>query len=320
MLILGPYTSWKLWNTQREKLLRAEHLHQFASDALTRVWNPDYQLSARTISHARQQYGDILDYLTPKPIKRNDLKTSQQFIYSHLLPARSVVKLTTEVYCLAPFMVYVMLSNHVDLVTLLRLGMRMCATFSDWNGRVIYNTPQIATVSHLNQALDLCSGMNGIKKARRCISYIANGAASPAEESLYLLLCLPQMLGGCALSNAVLNMPLSQNSPDNRHGVRFGDLCWPGSQLCVEYDSAEFHESLQSHAHDSIRRLQLMQMGYTVITITDKQLFNVLEFRECAHEISRIVGKRIRYTTEFYHKQMQLRYQLFRPFEISSPS
>lgn len=191
MLILGPYTSWKLWNTQREKLLRAEHLHPFASETLVSVWNSDYHVSTRTINHAQYQFGDILDYVAPKPIKRNDLKSARQYTCSHPLPARGVMKLTAEVYCLTPFMVYVMLSNHLDLVTLLRLGMRMCASFSCWNDLVIYNTPQIETVVHLKNALDSCSGMNGIKKARRCIPILQMAQhLLPKNRCIFCSACL----------------------------------------------------------------------------------------------------------------------------------
>lgn len=83
----------------------------------------------------------------------------------------------------------------------------------------------------------------------------------------------------------------------------YGDLVWPSSKLVVEYDSDAFHVGHERIASDAKRRNALIELGYTVITVTSDQIYSVERMSELARLIGKKVGKRFRESKRNYNEQ-----------------
>ena len=71
------------------------------------------------------------------------------------------------------------------------------------------------------------------------------------------------------------------------------DLVWRDFAVAAEYDSNLYHSDLKSITSDSIRRGDLVLSGIEVVTVMDKQIFNVEEFDKVAKQLTLKMGKRI---------------------------
>ena len=84
----------------------------------------------------------------------------------------------------------------------------------------------------------------GRTEALRALGFVMENAASPMETVLALLLCLPYRLGGYGIEKPQFNYRVDvpthiRKLADRRYCEC--DLCWPGSNLAAEYDSARYH-------------------------------------------------------------------------------
>lgn len=172
---------------------------------------------------------------------------------------------------------------------------------------------------------------------RSALAYAVAETASPAEARIAALITLPTRWGGRGLpipeSNAeiVLATPGApgthtemrsaetkkvQEQTDAADGntiKRYADFLWRTWKLILEYDSDEFHASREKLGADSIRRAELQRAGYTVVTLTNRQLSNVDEFSIVVDALLKKMGKQHRAARlENYGKtERELRRQVF---------
>ncbi len=138
---------------------------------------------------------------------------------------------------------------------------------------------------------------------RKAAQYVLDGAASPMEAKLALLLTLPRMYGGYGLPAPVLNEPLEVNGKPLRC-----DALWPLSEVALEYDSDTFHTGGDRIAHDSRRRNALAFSDLTTITVTTEQIQSRKEMDYLAAGLARLLNARIRMPKAgFVERQVRLR-------------
>ena len=116
------------------------------------------------------------------------------------------------------------------------------------------------------------------------------------ESRLYMHLCLPNFLGGCAFPKAVLNKPVKVDSKQY-----YLDLYFPDTRLGIEYDSYEYHNNSKSFSQDNLRDAKLRTAGYRLIHVTPGQLNDLEGFQDLVVNISRQLKKPIVIrTTKFF--------------------
>ncbi|MFR5194317.1 MAG: hypothetical protein ACLTEX_03095 [Eggerthella lenta] len=71
------------------------------------------------------------------------------------------------------------------------------------------------------------------------------------------------------------------------------DLLWPAADIAVEYDSFLHHGSRAKMADDARRRNDLLARGTTVVSITGRTVWNLIELDEIARLLARRMGKRL---------------------------
>ncbi len=135
------------------------------------------------------------------------------------------------------------------------------------------------------------------------------------EAVLAMLLCLPYRRGGYGLEWPMLNyridVPPSKRKMADR-GYCKGDLCWPERHLCLEYDSELYHADAERRDSDARRRGTLIALDYAVVTVTTGQVMDSGAFNRLAHQIAKLLGKRLRYEDpQFTRSHLALREELF---------
>ena len=230
---------------------------------------------------------------------------------SRWLPAAFGLKVPTPELC------FLQLATQLSFPYVAMAGMELCGTYSvspDEEGSLIKRRP-LTTCAALLSFLEKNTSSYGVKKARRALSFIAGGAASPQEARLYLLLSLPVRMGGYGLPPAQLNYRIETNASggiDPAKRYRLCDLYWPDRQIAVEYDSDAFHVGTEKIASDSISRVALSTRGISVVTVTSAQLRSPMMTDQLAAALCRKLEIRKRTCRKDWSRQREaLRKALF---------
>lgn len=213
------------------------------------------------------------------------------------LPSKSFCHVDHGVFVPVPELCLIQLATSCTLPELILIGSALCGTFLiDPNQRSgLGERAPITSQSRIAHYLEKCTGHRGVQICRRALPYIADGAASPPEVFLRMVLTLPGRLGGFGLSRSEANKKLKLSKRAAAIAERnfvVPDLCWPKSRVAVEYDSNAEHLSPQQATRDAKKRLALEADGFSVVTITTSQLAKAESMGKVASELSRRTERR----------------------------
>lgn len=235
------------------------------------------------------------------------------------LPEKSVVGAGEDFLMSTPEFCFLQMARRLSLVGLIQLGFELCGTYALVEGGPAVRRPApLTSVAKLRTFVEATPNVQGRAKALRALQYVLNGSASPMETALAMLLCLPYGLGGYALLKPVLNhridVPPRLRKLADR-GYCECDLCWPGLNLCLEYDSKLYHADPERQESDARRRSTLLSLGVTAVTVTRGQVMDSGAFNRLAHQLAKRMGKRLRYQDPgFTRKHCEMRAELFDSF------
>ena len=219
----------------------------------------------------------------------------------------------------SPELCFLQMASELPLVGLVALGYELCGGYrldpesaKDKGFRI--DRP-LASVESLSSYVARTSGSKGNKNALKALRFIMDGSASPMETILAILLVFPHRLGGYGFPKPLLNHRIdasaSVRKATGKSNYYYCDLYWPDEKVDVEYDSDVYHTGSNRIAQDAIRRNALSSMGITVVTVSRRQVVDTLKLRELAEELSKLLGRRLRYTiTEFSYRNAKLLEQL----------
>ena len=237
----------------------------------------------------------------------------------------------------SPEFCFLQLADELPLVKLIELGYELCGTYSmpataAQDGKLVLPArdsgeqldgkpispkngfsarPPLTGTKKLAAFLARMPGVKGHQKAMRALSYISDGAASPMETKLAIILTLPYKLGGYHFprpkhNNRIVPVKTARRSAPKAYYAC--DLYWADYGVAVEYDSDSYHTGPDRIAEDSIRRAALALMGITVFTVTNQQIRSAPELRKVACALASHMGKRLQYAnTGFAAAHSELR-------------
>ena len=208
------------------------------------------------------------------------------------LPRGLFHRLSEELYVSSPELLVVQLASTLSVAKLALLMCELCGSYSIDRGdaRGFRDRPALTSTEKLARCFDKLAGCHGVKKARKALSFVREGSASPMESKLMLLLCLPCSMGGYGVPFPVLNARVEVGRaarPFTDRKFFKCDLCWPDSRLVVEYDSDAEHTAAHRISEDAKKRNALEAMGYLVLTVTKRQVYDANELDRIALLISR---------------------------------
>ncbi len=226
---------------------------------------------------------------------RDCYRTSQ----THWCKIKAARKYTENGVCTLPYL-FLRYARHLNLLKLIYLGLQICACPPGEKAQ--------CSVRKLRDCAVRLEGHPGRQKALQAIPYIQNNSGSPMESRLYMHLCLPNFLGGCAFPKAVLNKPVKVDSKQY-----YLDLYFPDTRLGIEYDSYEYHNNSKSFSQDNLRDAKLRTAGYRLIHVTPGQLNDLEGFQDLVVNISRQLKKPIVIRTTKFFKPFKEIFYFFKP-------
>lgn len=215
------------------------------------------------------------------------------------IPPHSLYPVRDGIHVVSPALCYVQLCNALPFATALQLGMELCGTYAlrpdaleDKSSR----SYQLVTADTLRRRLQSWKDLHGLAQARKTLTYLADGSASPMETNLFLLLCLPQKYGGYNIGKPELNprieLPLEGRLVLRQESVK-PDMLWRNARTIVEYDGA-YHDDPQQARRDEKRRAVLEALGYTVVAVKRQHVYDPIAFEGFATMLAKKCGKRVR--------------------------
>ncbi len=229
---------------------------------------------------------------------------------------------TRGVYISSPEFVFLQMASALSLEQLIALGCELCGQYVLPSSRAgqpfskdeaLGRMYPLTCTSKLGEFIDGAGKANGKAKAKRALKYIVDDSRSPMETMVYMLLCLPVMLGGYGLPkpemNAMITLDEEARTIARRRYCR-GDLCWPKARVDIEYHG-EVHVGADQMKSDVGRELGIEHMGWRVITITSPQVLDEVQFDTVAKEVATCLQRRLR--ASVYEAAVQrgaLRYEL----------
>lgn len=209
-----------------------------------------------------------------------------------------------SMYVSSPEFVFLQMASKLTLSQLIALGCELCGTYvllpqGNTHPSAIDEYPTriapLTNVAALRTFAEKANRAHGKAKALRALNYVVEGSRSPMETMVYMLLCLPPKLGGYGIPKPDMNaeIPLDEEGQAiARRGSCYGDLCWPGASLDVEYHG-EVHVGAAQMKSDVGRELGIEHMGWRVITVTSAQVFDADRFEVVAREVASRLKKRL---------------------------
>ncbi len=220
------------------------------------------------------------------------------------LPSGALVSKNGEVVA-SPELVFLQLASKLSVHRHILLGLQLC---SHPPGNP---TKALTTKRKLTTFLAKTSGHRGHRKSLRAVKYVQDGSASIMESLVYMLLTLPNYLGGFGLGGATFNQEIKldkKGATRLRQERCLADLYYQSKRLAVEYDSFAFHNSPAEQGRDMMRSAILEKQGINVMHLSTIQLYNKDDFADFAHNLARRLGKRIQIRTgKFYQRNYLLR-------------
>lgn len=272
------------------------------------LWEIPYLDSVFDSKDVKDYHEDRLQYNTVKEERfKHHKKDRVTHIKKKNLPPNAVKKLN-RLYVSSPELVFLELASYLDIHRLILLGLEMCSCPP---GKP---TLAITTTKKIENFLSKTVGTHGHQKAVQALKYVKNGSGSIMESFAYMILGLPNSLGGFGLSDVCFNYEIKLNKEESRELNQnrcFVDLYYDTVKLVLEYDSLEHHSKSGEQSEDMIRADVLKSKGYDVVRFNATQLYNKDSCYKFAKRVSQKLKKRIRIRTkDFYSANRKLRHLL----------
>lgn len=258
----------------------------------------------------------------PQPLQvaaPDKVRRMPEGVTSHFLVKRPQGKvfcrIESGVYASSPELCFIQIAQVLPFHELVRAGNALCGTF--WldpaaDGRLRSRKP-ITTKRRLEACLRANPGMLGIKNARAALHWVVEGAASPPEAFLAMVLGLPFRYGGFQMTDLRINKKLPPSKKVRAiSGRRYlvPDILIPSAGVAVEYDSTAEHADATQLARDAQKRLALEAEGYKAVTVTARQLASREDMRNVAGQIYRRAGMRLRPQSGSFERQQALLFSM----------
>ena len=249
--------------------------------------------------------GRPVDVIAFSEIERRRSKDVRCHVWNTALPANAFYRMRGE-FVSSPEFVFLQMASEISIEQLIALGCDLCGSYVLLPKNVSHpgsldempkRVSPLTNTAKLAEFLDAVGRANGKVKAKRALKYVVDGSRSPMETMVYMLLCLPVMLGGYGLPKPEMNAPIPLDEDARAIAGRrdcFGDLCWPDAHppLDIEYHG-EVHVGAEKMKSDVGRELGIEHMGWRVMTVTSAQVFDENRFEVVAIDAAATIGKRL---------------------------
>ena len=241
-----------------------------------------------------------VDLLFATPPARSQHPLVRCHVHAGQLPPGSFVRVAPHVLMAGPELTFAQIASKASFVRACMLGAELCGAYTlvGPDLRVVQRKP-LTSASAIREHIAAYGKGDLSPQVRRVVKYLPDGAASPREARLVLLLSFPTSRGGYGLPAPTLNREV-RLSPAAYSlypctPCRL-DLSWPDSTFTLEYEGREPHA--QRAPEDIARAAALALDGYEVMTLTNAQVAGVDAFDAVARHVAARLGHRLRIRRE----------------------
>lgn len=251
-----------------------------------------------TILDPERLNSQTVDFTVATKAKNYTRKDCKIHLCTLDIPKKGVVNCNGNLIA-SPELVFLQLSSTISLHRLILLGLQLCS-FSPGN-----KGASISSRRKIKNFIGKASGHRGQKKSLRALKHIEDGSASIMESLVYMILTLPNSLGGYGLDGAVLNYRVDL---ENEAGRRLNQQCcyvdiyYKTEKIAVEYDSFAFHNSPKDQGRDAVRSAILHRHGIEVMHMSTIQLYDTKASDDFAKNLAQKLGRRINVRTKQYEE------------------
>ena len=236
---------------------------------------------------------EMLDVLVGRPQERNQALGARFHVYEGSLPARSMMDLGEGVLVTDIRLTALHAARDMEFRELVEYFYEICGGYSlplDEDGDYEERAP-LTTVAELGKFFDSIDKRHGLVLARRALRYVRDGARSPMETAMAMMLVMPKREGGLGIRRLEMDyrVEVSQRA-EHLTACRcfYCDAYIPRWRLDIEYHGF-FHDEERRSVSDDERVNALRAMGIDVIVIRRWAFFDARAFRRFLNGVCRAI-------------------------------
>lgn len=253
-----------------------------------------------------------VDVLVPSADLRRRIDGAVPHVWPYPIPAHGLWRLEQGLFVVHPALCAQQAAVEMNRMELVEYLIEMCARYDlpirAGDEYVERHAP--LAVQDLALHVAASAGQRGIRRLRRALPFVCDGARSPMETALYLMLRLPRCMGGAHLVGLELahRMEVTGKARDltGRAFVEC-DAFLATDGIDFEYNGI-VHEDEEMFTSDEERRRALEAMGYNVLTVTRHALFDARRYRRLLTAVLHRVGLNVdRLPDDYWERAEALR-------------
>ena len=303
----SAFRFWRRFAGDTRALRRVRH-----PKAMEEPFNPTPELIEELATCGFTLEGDErLHLLFASPALRSRAARIASHVFADTLPEGSLVRLSERVLVASPELAFAQMAESFTFERETMAGMELCGTYAIMPDETLRERTPLTNAGLLTSFAIALMGPRS--KAAQAARYALNGAASPMEAKLALLLCLPTTRGGYGFPLPELNCRIELGEDARKlYDAAFcrADLFWREAGLDVEYDGRAAHDG-NAHVVDVAREQALEAQGISVTRLTYAQIESPEAFDVVAKTLGRRLGKGVRVRArDFEESRLFLRGEL----------
>lgn len=311
-LVISHRSAFEFWRSFTGKIARLRSLRSEAAMESSVRLTPQLreELRALGFTPSEKQPLDLL-------FSGSSARSRSSWVRAHALldplPNGALLQVSPHVAVVCPELCFLEMARQLSWEKLVLAGFELCSTYAQVGPELLLAERQpLTSVDAIRNFAYLlprtyCAG------ALHALEYVQDGAASPMEAKVAMLLVLPTYRGGYALPRPALNHPIATTQQARRLYPRATvrpDMYWEAVGLDVEYDGRDSHDA-DDHAKDVARWGALAVMDIEVLMFTSAQVRDSRAFRELVQVVAGKIGHRPRIRREdFPAREARLREEL----------
>ena len=282
-----------------------EGLDLSALPARTRVSAAPARVVAHEVSELlgqHQELGGCLDVCVSEQAGRHVAAGATVHLTSGSYPPGSFCRMPDGTLLASPELTFVQLARTLSGDGLLAYGYELCGYYAR-GAEGFCSCPKLTSTGRMGRYLERLERLRaargqgmppGVKRVRRALGQVLDGAASPEEAIASMVLALPRDRGGFGLPPGCLNRVAPLSSEVARI---FGidsfvcDASWAGRRVAFEYQGWQ-HKIRSRQTVDLRKGNVLVADGWTLVQANRAMLSSQELMEEVAVTLSRALGVR----------------------------
>ena len=288
-IIISHRSAFLYWRTFRKQATGLKRVHHRVVPGAALTEDVRGQLQRLGIPEPEQAPLDLL-FLSSE--KRWRPRGVTAHVTERELPRGSFVQVAENVLVVAPELCFVQLADGYSTEKLALAGCELCGTYAqEGPERTLHHRVPLTSAAALREYVSAL-GLGPASRPYQASRLVLDGAASPMEAKVSLLLSLSNTRGGYSLPAPVLNAPFHLSAEAHciyPHSPCRLDLYWEEAAFALEYDGLEAHSG-ELHAKGVARAAALRIDGVDALSVSYAQVVDPDNFDRLAALVAKQLG------------------------------